>query len=206
MFVKKQSPKGVSYCYLLSKQEVGDDLSVCVLNLFPKFNTMPSLVVISLVKVEILIFQIVTWSKGHSALRFGTSHDKSSQFRCSWVFCKCRYNVFSLSRDLTRPLHLGVMQIFGWELLAACHHLDKFGHHRHCDGGGIMFLICHMTSCDHMFQGFYTYLATFGLVQVQIQKFNLSRDLKQTTWLKDHLTLWVGSPHVKSPPYQVLWP
>ena len=44
-----------------------------------------------------------------------------------------------------------------------------------------MFLICHVTSCDHMFQGFYTYLATFVLVQVETQKFNLSRDLKQTT-------------------------
>ena len=42
--------------------------------------------------------------------------------------------------------------MFGWELLAVCHHPDKRGDHRHCDYGD-MFLICHMTLSDHMFKG-----------------------------------------------------
>ena len=35
------------------KQEVGDDLRVCVLNILPEVSTMPSLVVINLVKEEL---------------------------------------------------------------------------------------------------------------------------------------------------------
>ena len=34
------------------KQEIGDDLSVCVVNLLPVVSTLPSLVAISLMKVE----------------------------------------------------------------------------------------------------------------------------------------------------------
>ena len=45
------------------------------------------------------------------------------------------------------------MQIHGWELLAVCHHSYKFGDHRYSDGGDIVFLICHLTSRDHMFKG-----------------------------------------------------
>ena len=41
------------------KQEVGDDLNVCMLQLLPEASTLPSLVVIILVKAEIEIFQIV---------------------------------------------------------------------------------------------------------------------------------------------------
>ena len=44
------------------------------------------------------------------------------------------------------------MQIYGWELLAVCHHPDKFGDHRHCESGGRC-LICHVTSYVHMFKG-----------------------------------------------------
>ena len=40
------------------------------------------------------------------------------------------YNLFNFSRGLTRPLHLPVMQICGWDLLAVCHHPDRF-----CDFG-----------------------------------------------------------------------
>ena len=35
------------------KQEVGDDLSIGVLNILPKVNSLPSLLSINLVKVEI---------------------------------------------------------------------------------------------------------------------------------------------------------
>ena len=49
------------------KQEVGDDLSVGVLNIPPKINNLPSLLPINLVKVEIWScdLMLVTWSKGH---------------------------------------------------------------------------------------------------------------------------------------------
>ena len=49
------------------------------------------------------------------------------------------------------------MQISGWEFLAVCHHSDKFGGPGHCEKGN-MFLICHTTSPDHMFQGLYVTL------------------------------------------------
>ena len=32
-----------------------------------------------------------------------------------------------------------------------CHYADKFRDHKHCDGGD-MFLICHVTSHEHMFK------------------------------------------------------
>ena len=91
------------------------------------------------------------------ALSVGVSHSKltPSLVWCPWVFHKWGYNVFNLSRDLTRPPHFEVMRIYGWELLALCHHPDKFGDHRHCDTGDAMFLMCHVISCDHMFTGLY---------------------------------------------------
>ena len=41
----------------LKKQEVGDDLSVCVLNILPKVSSLPSLLSINLVKVEYRFFK-----------------------------------------------------------------------------------------------------------------------------------------------------
>ena len=41
------------------KQEVTDDLHVCVLNVLPEVTTLPSLVVVSFVKLEIYFYQIV---------------------------------------------------------------------------------------------------------------------------------------------------
>ena len=81
------------------------------------------------------IFQIVTWSKGHVALREGASHSKSAPCLvwCTWVFCKWRYNVLNLSRDLTRPTYSVVIRICGWELLVVYRHYDQFCDHRHCD-------------------------------------------------------------------------
>ena len=35
------------------KQEVGDDLSVCMMNILPKFSSLPSLLAINLRKMEI---------------------------------------------------------------------------------------------------------------------------------------------------------
>ena len=43
------------------------------------------------------------------------------------------------------------MQIYGWELDAACHDLEKFCEHKYCDSGDII-LSCHVTSSKHMFK------------------------------------------------------
>ena len=96
-------------------------------------------------------YTLVTWSKkGHMTLRLEASHGKSAfrLARSSWVFWKCRYNLLNLLRDLTWPSHWEVMRIYGWELLAASHLSEKFG--GHCGSGNRMFLICHVTSRDHM--------------------------------------------------------
>ena len=37
----------------LNKQKVGDDLSVCVLHILPKVSSLPDLLAINLMKVEI---------------------------------------------------------------------------------------------------------------------------------------------------------
>ena len=65
---------------------------------------------------------------------------------------KKRY-VIDLSRDLTRPPHRGVMQIYMLELLTVCHHADMFCDYGHCNSGDIKFLKFYVMSRDHMFKG-----------------------------------------------------
>ena len=43
------------------EQELGDDLSVCAMNILPKVSSLPSLLAINLMKMEICIFQTITW-------------------------------------------------------------------------------------------------------------------------------------------------
>ena len=43
------------------KQEVGYDLNICKLNLLSKVSTLSSIVAISLGKMEMQIYKIVTW-------------------------------------------------------------------------------------------------------------------------------------------------
>ena len=71
--------------------------------------------------------------------------------------------------------------MYVWELLKVCHHLGKSCEHKHYDSED-MFLICHMTSRKHMFQGLCEFrggipslrvttvpsLVAIGLVQVEI--------------------------------------
>ena len=117
------------------QQEFGDDLSVCVLNIFPKVNSLLSLLAINLVEEEVKIFQTVVWPQVGYLIKgscLGASYTKSPPcpvwYRCStW---RWRY-VFYLSLNHTRPLRPDVMNIYGWELLAACHYPKKFGDHRH---------------------------------------------------------------------------
>ena len=79
----------------------------------------------------------MTWPHvGHlikeSCLRASYTKSAPCLVRCSYIFCSWGY-VFYLSRDPARLLHWGVMHIYGWELLATCHHSEKFGDHRHSD-------------------------------------------------------------------------
>ena len=98
---------------------------------------------------------LITWWKNHVTLRVGFSYGKPASCLV-WpppVFCKCRYNIFSLSRDFTKPPNWEVTQIYGWKFLAVCHHPEKFCDRRYRDNGNKMFLICHVTSRNHMFKG-----------------------------------------------------
>ena len=44
--------------------------------------------------------------------------------------------------------------VFVWlydkELVKVYHHFGKFGAHRHCGGGDIMVLVCHVILQDHL--------------------------------------------------------
>ena len=92
------------------------------------------------------------YQKGHMVSMVGASHGKSAACLvwCPWVFWNRWYNLFTLSRDFTRPSHWEVMQIYGWELLIVYHHSGKLCDHRHCVSGDIMFLIYHVTSLEYM--------------------------------------------------------
>ena len=65
---------------------------------------------------------------------FGASCTKSAPYLvwCWYIFCQWSY-VFYLPYDPMRPLRWDVMHIYGWELLVACHHPEKFGEHRDFD-------------------------------------------------------------------------
>ena len=126
----------------------------------PEVSTLPSLVVINLMKVKNKFFKLshylilVTWSKRHEALRVGASRGNSLSFLVWYprVFCKQTCNVFDLSRDHIRPLRWRTMQIYGWELSTVYHHFEKFGEHRHGNSGDKNFLVCCVTTWDYMFK------------------------------------------------------
>ena len=39
-----------------------------------------------------------------------------------------------------------------------CHYAYKSGDHKHCDGGDIKFLICHVTSNEDMFKVLFEFM------------------------------------------------
>ena len=45
------------------------------------------------------------------------------------------------------------MRVYGWGLLVLCHHAGKFCDHIHCYVRVTMFLVCQVTSHEHMFKG-----------------------------------------------------
>ena len=95
----------------------------------PRLKTV---VVISLFK-RLLVGHVIQGSfdfKG-GILHHGYSHGKSMACGDCWprVFCKWGYNVFTLSRDITRSCDKGIMRIYWSKLFLVCHHADKFGDH-----------------------------------------------------------------------------
>ena len=50
------------------------------------------------------------------------------------------------------------MRIYGREVLAECYHLDMSCDESHFDSGD-MFLICHVTSRQHMFKGLFEFMS-----------------------------------------------
>ena len=91
------------------KQEVGDDLSVGVLNILPKINSLPSLLHINLVKVEIWSCDLML-VKG---LCLGAS---------------CVVSIHSLQVDIC--ILFVTVKI---SLIYMSDHPEKFGDHRHSD-------------------------------------------------------------------------
>ena len=151
-------------------------------------------------------FMLLRWSKGLLALRVGASHSKSAPYlvQCTWVFCKWRYNRFNLWFDFTRPPHWEVMWIYWWEFLVVSS--PPWCDHRHCESGD-MFSNHHMVSHDHISKGlsYLNMLLAISCVQVEIYNIQFMMWLRKTTWFKDHVTLWVGTPHCISPHSQIWW-
>ena len=59
--MQKKFPVHPKSCQEAEKeQELGDDLSVCIMNILPKVSSLPSLLAINLTKMEIKKFQTVT--------------------------------------------------------------------------------------------------------------------------------------------------
>ena len=44
------------------------------------------------------------------------------------------------------------MKIYSGEVLVVCRHPDKYCDHKQCDNEDIKFLICHVTSREHLFK------------------------------------------------------
>ena len=90
------------------QQEAGDDLSFCELHVFPQVCSLPSLLAINLMKMEIQIFQTVAWphvdhlNKG-SCLGASTTKPEPCLLWCRCIFSKWRYIWKSNALTLLSP-------------------------------------------------------------------------------------------------------
>ena len=60
------------------------------------------------------------------------------------------------------------MRLPAWFAFIVSQHPAKFGGHRLCRRGDILFFICHLTSCDHMVGGSCNIMCELPLLQVTI--------------------------------------
>ena len=129
--------QNVKFYKIKKKQEVSDDLTVCVLNILRKACNISSLVAINLMKMEMEIFQTFTWPPVDHLIKgscLGASNTQSALWLlwCRYIFCRWRF-VFYLPREPVRPLHWDVMHIYQWELLATCRSSEESSDYRHFD-------------------------------------------------------------------------
>ena len=112
------------------------------------------------------------------------------------VLRNLRFNIFSSSRDITRPHDRRNTRLGKWEPLNLSHDYAKFDAYRSCSSGDVKSLFCHVISDDHTIKetcdwvrmSSSTQLTTvqslmvIGLVEVEIQHFFLSRSIM---WVYD---------------------
>ena len=107
--------------------------------------------------------------------------------------------------DLKCPPPWGVIGISGRELLVVCHHFGMSCDHKYYDSEDVIFLICHLNSREQIFKKLYKFmggsssrrvttlpcLVTLGLVPVEIQVIDLSRNCTKTRdWSIKWLDEW----------------
>ena len=142
-----------------------------------KLSTLPTLLVVGIVKKKKLLFQIVTWLQIGQVIKYSCGFKGGSL----WRYIRIGVHESSASEDKIylicdvtsqdKPINGSCNLMVGstsWYI-----HPDKFCDSRHCDSRNIMFLIYHVTSSEHM--------------------------------LKGYVDLWVEVTHGKSPPCRVWW-
>ena len=116
------------------KQEVGDHLNICILNLLLEFSTLPSLMIKNLMKVNTKFFLTDTSTDvGHVIKGCGfnsgsfTSHVKLAPCldSCPWVLWMQRFNVFVCYKATSLRSHAKSLQ------------LATIGDTRHCASGDV---------------------------------------------------------------------
>ena len=111
------------------------------------------------------------------------------------------------------------------KFLKVCYNPDKFSDHSLFENGGLILLICNVTSGDQNFKGLCVFMFVWlCFVCLHLAKFDshrycgsgdkfgvyihfgvsLPHDPIKYMWLKAQATLSVWSPHGNSPPCQVL--
>ena len=130
--------------------------------------------------------------------------------RSRWRLRYFRSKPTNCIREMKITVHMIKDHATLWkEALIVCTHAAKFGGDRPCGSGNKWFLIYHVTSDDHVFKelcnlmswSFLYYVTTLrsllaiGLVVVVIQQLKYFKWPCKTTWSKDLVTLWKGTPH-----------
>ena len=122
-----------------------------------KLSTLPTLLVVGIVKKKKLLFQIVTWLQIDHVIKYSCDFKGGSL----WRYIRIGVHESSTSEDKIylicdvtsqdKPINGSCNLMVGstsWYI-----HPDKFCDRRHCDSRNIMFLIYHVTSGEHMLKG-----------------------------------------------------
>ena len=116
------------------KQEVGDHLKICILNLLLEFSTLPSLMIKNLMKVNTKFFLTDTWTDVGHVIKGCGFNGGSFAFHvklapcldsCPWVFWMRRFNVFVCYKATSLRSHAKSLR------------LATIGDTRHCASGDV---------------------------------------------------------------------